>query len=66
MKTILCLLIRLYQKTPTRLHTRCRFNPTCSEYMLLCIQKFGVFSGVEKGIKRLRRCRYPNGGDDWP
>ena len=34
----------------------CRFSPTCSEYMIQAIKKYGVFSGVYRGIKRLSRC----------
>ena len=35
---------------------RCVFTPTCSDYMILSIKKFGVIRGVIKGIKRLKRC----------
>ena len=34
----------------------CNFNPTCSEYMKLCIYKYGLYKGVSKGINRLLRC----------
>lgn len=34
----------------------CRFSPTCSEYMIQAIKKYGVVSGVYRGIKRLSRC----------
>ncbi len=58
--------IRWYQRKGTSLHDRCRFEPTCSEYMRLSIEKYGTFPGIWKGIKRIRRCRYPNGGTDYP
>ena len=34
----------------------CRFNPTCSQYMILAIQKYGMLIGVSKGIQRLLKC----------
>ena len=45
---------------------RCRFEPTCSTYMIMAIRKYGLFRGVVKGIKRYRRCKPPNGGIDYP
>lgn len=39
---------------------RCRFYPTCSEYMILAIQKYGVIKGIIKGINRIQRCRPDN------
>lgn len=32
--------------------------------MILAITKHGVFNGIALGLKRLCRCRPPNGGDD--
>ena len=66
MKKLLLWLIRKYQRTETPLHNRCRFEPTCSEYMALSIKKYGVIKGIAKGIVRLSRCHAPNGGEDWP
>jgi len=60
-------LILLYQKlAPEKLRRSCLFEPSCSEYMLLAIDKYGTFKGVLKGIKRLLRCHHPNGGVDYP
>jgi putative membrane protein insertion efficiency factor len=67
MRYILILFIRLYQKAaPARIRNSCRFEPTCSEYMALSIQKYGVRKGVKKGIDRLIRCKPPNDGLDYP
>lgn len=66
MKTILIKLIRWYQRTPTSLHDKCRYTPTCSEYMALAIEKYGVLLGLWKGCRRLIRCRPPYGGTDYP
>ena len=51
---------------PLDVRAECRFEPTCSTYMILAIQKYGLIIGVIKGIKRLFRCRPPNGGVDYP
>ena len=60
-------LILLYQKlAPEKLRRSCLFEPSCSEYMLLAIDKYGTFKGVLRGIKRLLRCHHPNGGVDYP
>ncbi len=39
---------------------RCRFYPTCSNYGILAIQKYGVFKGIRKTWNRLYRCRPGN------
>lgn len=51
---------------PLEVRDRCRFEPTCSTYMILAIKKYGLFRGMIKGIKRLRRCKPPNFGIDYP
>lgn len=35
---------------------RCRYQPTCSEYMYQSIERFGLIKGVFLGIKRILRC----------
>ncbi|MCX7553710.1 membrane protein insertion efficiency factor YidD [Marinicella sp. S1101] len=39
------------------LGNRCRFYPSCSEYMIQAVRRFGVFKGVYLGLKRLSRCQ---------
>lgn len=39
----------------------CRYTPTCSQYMLEAVKKYGPFKGGWLGIKRLSRC-HPWGG----
>ena len=59
--------IRLYQKfAPASVRRRCVFTPTCSEYMILAIEKYGLSEGVKRGRERMDRCHFPNGGEDWP
>ncbi|WP_078063762.1 membrane protein insertion efficiency factor YidD [Pseudodesulfovibrio indicus] len=66
MKKLVVLCIRRYQQTETALHARCRFEPTCSEFMILAIEKYGLVKGLLVGFKRLLRCRPPHGGIDYP
>ncbi|MBB5284382.1 hypothetical protein HNQ92_002525 [Rhabdobacter roseus] len=39
----------------------CRYSPTCSQYMIEAIQKYGVWKGTRLGLRRLGRC-HPWGG----
>lgn len=60
-------LILIYQKyAPEAVRAACVFTPTCSEYMKLAINKYGLIRGILKGTGRLLRCHYPNGGEDNP
>ena len=38
------------------LGNRCRFYPSCSEYMMTAIERFGIFKGLGLGLKRIGRC----------
>ncbi len=59
--------IKLYQKyAPDSLRNKCRFEPSCSDYMILAIEKYGLIKGLQKGICRLKRCNIDNGGYDFP
>ncbi len=63
---IICL-TRIYQRyAKESIRRRCLFTPSCSEYMILAIQKYGGIRGFIKGVKRLFRCHLPNGGVDNP
>lgn len=67
LKRILIYMIRLYQRfAPEKIRAACLFEPCCSEYMRLAIEKYGIWKGVHKGLKRLLRCHIPNGGIDYP
>ena len=66
MKSILVYLIRFYQRfiSPLKGQT-CRFYPTCSEYSVQALKKYGVLKGSWKSIKRILRCHPFNpGGHD--
>jgi putative component of membrane protein insertase Oxa1/YidC/SpoIIIJ protein YidD len=52
--------IHLYQQRfPARWKRHCLYTPSCSQYMVLAIEKYGLQLGVRKGIQRIRRCRPP-------
>lgn len=55
MKTIIIFLISLYQQT-FPLRGNCRFYPTCSSYAKEAIRRYGLFSGLVMGTKRILRC----------
>ena len=43
----------------------CRFYPSCSQYTVLVIQKYGVLRGVLMGSWRIMRCNpFSKGGFD--
>lgn len=47
------------------LPSACRFEPTCSVYMMQSVEKYGVFRGTWLGIKRILRCQpFCKGGFD--
>jgi putative membrane protein insertion efficiency factor len=43
----------------------CRFYPSCSEYFIQAVQKYGPWRGARKGVGRLCRCHpfHPGGYD---
>lgn len=60
-------MVHVYQHfAPDGLRLRCVYEPSCSEYMILAVKKYGCIRGLWKGIKRLRRCHPPNYGKDYP
>jgi putative component of membrane protein insertase Oxa1/YidC/SpoIIIJ protein YidD len=47
-------LVRLYQHyAPERIRRKCLFKPTCSEYMILALEKYGLIKGLCKGAYRM-------------
>ena len=57
MKTIAIFLIRFYQICISPLLApRCRFYPTCSQYALEAVKKYGFLKGTYLATKRILKC----------
>ena len=57
LKSIIIFVVRVYQvRAPMSVRGRCHMVPTCSDYMILAVRKYGALRGLIKGIKRLHRC----------
>jgi len=63
------LLIRGYQRwISPALPAACRFSPTCSQYTLEAVERYGALRGGWMGLRRLMRCHpfHPGGYDPVP
>ena len=57
MKRLLLAIIRFYQKRISPgLPPRCRYCPTCSQYALEAIERYGAWRGSWLALKRFLRC----------
>lgn len=57
MKKIMLFLIRFYRKNLSPLKKPCcRFTPTCSEYAIEAIEKYGAVKGGYLALRRILRC----------
>jgi len=65
---VLITLVRGYQMLLRPiLPTACRYVPSCSEYFILAVQKYGPWRGAWKGVGRICRCHpFRAGGYDPP
>jgi putative membrane protein insertion efficiency factor len=69
MKKILIFLIRLYKMAISPyLPSSCRYYPTCSQYTMEAVQKYGAGKGMLLGVRRILRCHpfHPGGYDPVP
>lgn len=71
MKHLILKIIKLYQKSFSKVWSRinpgygCRFYPSCSEYCIESIEKYGIIKGLFKGARRVLRCNpFNKGGID--
>lgn len=63
MARLLIAIIRAYQRwLSPLLGPRCRFHPSCSQYMLEALQLHGLFRGGWLGFRRILRCHPLNPG----
>jgi uncharacterized protein len=67
---LLILPVKVYQYTLSPLlgGSKCRFQPTCSHYMVQALEVHGPFKGLYLGIRRILKCHPwgPHGHDPVP
>jgi putative membrane protein insertion efficiency factor len=62
---LLILIARAWQLGPSRiLPPTCRYAPSCSEYAIIAMRKYGAIKGSWLATKRLMRC-HPWGGSGY-
>ncbi|ROL60109.1 membrane protein insertion efficiency factor YidD [Bacteroidetes/Chlorobi group bacterium MS-B_bin-24] len=69
MKYILIALVKLYKLFISPLFPpSCRFYPTCSDYSIEALRKYGAFKGLILSVRRVSRCHpfHPGGYDPVP
>ncbi|MGI5852775.1 MAG: membrane protein insertion efficiency factor YidD [Bacillota bacterium] len=69
MKGVILLLLRFYRKfISPLLGPNCRFQPTCSMYAMIAVEKYGALKGGWLAIRRILRCHpwNPGGYDPVP
>lgn len=65
MKFLLISLVKVYQAVLSPyLPNACRYTPTCSQYMIEAVNRYGPWKGGRLGLKRLGRC-HPWGGSGY-
>jgi len=69
MRALVLIPLRFYKRfISPLLGPLCRFEPTCSSYMMQAIEKYGTMRGIWLGLRRLSRCHVfnPGGWDPVP
>jgi putative membrane protein insertion efficiency factor len=57
MKALALRLLRLYKRwISPAFPPSCRYTPTCSEYAMEAVERYGVLRGARMGVWRLLRC----------
>lgn len=58
MKRLMIYLIKFYQRNLSHMkrYSHCRFTPTCSEYAIGALEKYGFFKGGCLAVRRILRC----------
>lgn len=57
MRNIVIYPLRIYRNYLSQFKLQCcRFYPSCSQYAIEAVERYGLFNGVWKAIKRVLRC----------
>lgn len=66
MKKVLICILNYYQKNISpAFGKKCKYYPTCSEYMKQAIEKYGCIKGIFLGVIRILKCNpFSKGGYD--
>ncbi len=67
MKKLLIQIIKVYRKyiSPLKGRPTCIYYPTCSQYAIEALEKYGVVKGTYLAVKRILRCHpFHKGGYD--
>ena len=66
LRTVFVFPIRIYQRLISPLlGPRCKYYPSCSEYAVQAVQRFGILRGLVLATWRLLRCNpWSHGGVD--
>ena len=67
MKSILVFIIKIYRKyiSPLKGRLTCIYTPTCSQYAIEALEKYGFLKGSFLAVKRILRCHpFAKGGYD--
>ncbi|RCX16137.1 hypothetical protein DFR58_112121 [Anaerobacterium chartisolvens] len=63
LKDVVIILIRFYQRFISPLkRPSCRFYPTCSQYAVDAVRKYGALKGIVMAAKRIAKCHPFNPG----
>jgi putative membrane protein insertion efficiency factor len=69
-KQVVLFFLRVYQKyfSPLKGAPTCRFYPTCSQYAVEAVTKYGAAKGTWLAVKRVLKCHpfHPGGHDPVP
>lgn len=67
LRTIVIAPVRLYQRAISpAIPRRCKYHPTCSEYAVTAVRRYGILRGLVLATWRLLRCNpWSHGGVDF-
>ena len=66
MKSVILRIIKFYREWISPMKPpSCRFIPTCSEYAMIAVEKYGTYQGLILTVKRILKCHpFHRGGFD--